>query len=30
MKMNEDIINAIFEGIVGVVIAIGIVKWLFF
>ena len=30
MKMNEEIIEAIFEGIIGVIIVIGIVNWLFF
>lgn len=30
MKMNEEIIEAIFEGIIGVIIVIGVVKWLFF
>lgn len=30
IKMNEEIIEAIFEGIIGVIIVIGIVKWLFF
>ena len=28
--MDKDNISAIFDGIVGVIIAIGIVKWLFF
>lgn len=30
MKINEEIIEAIFEGIIGVIIVIGVVKWLFF
>ena len=30
MKMNEEIIEAIFEGIIGVIIVIGVVNWLFF
>ena len=30
MKMNEEIIEAIFEGIIGVTIVIGDVRWLFF